>query len=99
VREQAALAHAQRGREAPDRQALQSFHGGEVGGRLQDRLAGRVAAPPPPVGLFAGDRGRGGGKRLEVLGIHRSDESSTIVRYLIQSTTDRAFLFDKGLTR
>ena len=65
VREQTALAHAQLGREPADGQALEPFDGGDVGRRLQDRLARGVAAPAAPVGLV-GNGGRGAGERFEV---------------------------------
>ena len=65
VREQAALAHAQLGREPADGEALEPFDGGDVGRRLQDRLARGVAAPAAPVGLV-GNGGRGAGERFEV---------------------------------
>ena len=90
VGEQAALAHAQLGRQAPDRQALEPFDGGQVGGRLQDRLARAVAAPAAAVGLV--DR-LGVGLARASRGLRRpfGEESSTIVRTVIQSTIDRAF--------
>jgi hypothetical protein len=72
VGEEAALAHVELGREPADRQALQSFDGGEVGRRLEDRLAGRVAPAPAAVGLVGGQNGLGAGERFERFGgVHR----------------------------
>ena len=61
--------------------AYEALDGGEVGGRLQDRLARAVAAAAAAVGLVV-ERGLGARERLEVAqrgGI--GEESSTIVRY------------------
>ena len=90
VGEQAALAHVQLGREAADRQALQALDGGEVGGRLEDRLAGRVAAAPAAVGLVDEVRVRRG-RAIRAIRRPSGEESSTTVRSVVQSTTDRAF--------
>ena len=67
MREQPALADPQLGREAADRQALETLDRGEVGGCLEDLLARAVAAAPPAVGLVLGDR-LGAGESLEVVG-------------------------------
>ena len=77
---QAALAHADRRRQVPDRQALQPVHGGQRRGGAQDRAAGAFpvgARAPLGAGFLGGS------------GVHRLDKIARSV-VLSPRTNDRA---------